>query len=234
MQCNLTFFNITLNAFFIGFILFLIILYTSFYIKINYNNQMVSYNLLSNTGNLFIIMFIILIYLQYINNNIYITTLLIMHELSYFSNFIIIIFSILIIKLTINFFKNTNIKSYEYFLIFIISIIALFLIINSNNLLSIYINLELLSLSYYVLSSYNKISMYAIEAGFKYFILGSLSTGLLLLGSCYLYLSISHINLIYYNNIIFQNNQLYITFIIGLIIYLCGFLFKIGIIPFHT
>jgi NADH-quinone oxidoreductase subunit N len=105
-------------------------------------------------------------------------------------------------KLTINFFKGTKIKSYEYIILFVINIIALLLIIRSNNLLAIYINLELLSLTYYVLSAYNKNSAYAIEASFKYFILGAFSTGLLLLGSGYLYLSISHIELIYYNNII--------------------------------
>jgi NADH-quinone oxidoreductase subunit N len=69
------------------------------------------------------------------------------------------------------------------------SILGLLLLNESNDLLLFYLAVELQSLSFYVLATFNRNSEYNAEAGLKYFILGALSSGLLLLGFTLIYIS---------------------------------------------
>nr|AJF36661.1 NADH dehydrogenase subunit 2 [Gefionella okellyi] len=226
---NLNEFNIYLSSFYIGLILLLLIIFGSFNQPFLNNNKLVSYNILNTIGYLFILSLLYSIYYEYFNNIDLITYLFILDSITYYSTLIILIISIIIVKLSINFFYKSTIKSYEYILLFMISIIGLILVIRSNNLLSIYINIELLSLSFYVLSSYKKNSAYSIEAGFKYFILGAFSSGILLLGINYIYLATNNINFI---DLSYIYNHYF--FLIGMILFISGLLFKLGVIPFHT
>ena len=74
------------------------------------------------------------------------------------------------------------------------------LLVSTKNLILLYLSIELFSLSLYILASINKNSEYSTEAGLKYFILGSLSSGLLLFGSAILYLFTGEMN---FDNILY-------------------------------
>jgi NADH-quinone oxidoreductase subunit N len=125
--------------------------------------------------------------------------------------------------------------SIELPIIMLISIEGMFLLISSNDLLIMYLSLELQSLALYILCSINRYSNLSIEAGLKYFILGSFSSAILLYGISLIYgflgtTNYYEINIILYSELLFLNiNSIY--FSLGCI--LVGILFKLAIFPFH-
>jgi NADH-quinone oxidoreductase subunit N len=82
---------------------------------------------------------------------------------------------------------DQKLNHFEYVLLLLFSILGLFILISSNDLLTAYLAIELQSLSFYVLAAFKKNSTFSIESGIKYFILGSFSSCLFLLGSSLLY-----------------------------------------------
>jgi NADH-quinone oxidoreductase subunit N len=135
-------------------------------------------------------------------------------------------------------FVIQKLNFFEYFIILLLAILALFFLSNSFNLLSIYLCLELQSISFYVLASFQRNSIFSSEAGLKYFISSSLFSGIFLLGCAFLYGSFGTLNLHQINilNIIefSESYQVIINFItFGTFCILGTFLFKLVIAPFH-
>jgi len=112
-------------------------------------------------------------------------------------------------------------------------------IISSYDLLTMYLAIELQSLCFYVVTNLKFYSNFSIEAGLKYFILGALSSGILLFGSSLLYGFTGLTNfldltiLFYYYNLGGYNLYYYESALIGIIFIYCGVFFKIGVVPFH-
>ena len=106
--------------------------------------------------------------------------------------------------------------------------LGLFIIISSNDLIIFYLGLELISLSLYILASFNRNEQYSTEAGLKYLILGALSSGLLLFGSSLIYLTSGKTN--YSDIALFGFND---VILIGSIFILIAILFKLASAPFH-
>jgi proton-translocating NADH-quinone oxidoreductase chain N len=128
---------------------------------------------------------------------------------------------------------------FEYILLLLLSIVGMLTIISSYDLVTMYLAIELQSLCFYVVTNLKFYSNFSIEAGLKYFILGALSSGILLFGSSLLYGFTGLTNfldltvLFYYYNLEGYNLYYYECALIGLIFIYCGILFKIGIVPFH-
>ena len=93
-----------------------------------------------------------------------------------------------------DFLKNYKLSSFEYLLLLLLAVIGLLFLCMSNNLLSAYLAIELISLSSYLLAGFKKNSSYSIEAGIKYLIIGSISSSFFLLGSSFLYASLGVIS----------------------------------------
>ena len=106
----------------------------------------------------------------------------------------------------------------------------MFVMVSSNNLIGLYLGIELQSLSLYVLASLNRDSTKSTEAGVKYFVLGALSSGLLLYGCSLVYGFTGSTN--YY--VIAENFSAdNIALLFGLVFILIGLAFKISAVPFH-
>ena len=135
-------------------------------------------------------------------------------------------------------FVIQKLNFFEYFIILLLAILSLFFLASSFNLLSIYLCLELQSISFYVLASFQRNSIFSSEAGLKYFISSSLISGVFLLGCAFLYGGYGTLNL-YDINILnifgfFDNYQTVVNFIaFGNFCIICAFLFKLVIAPFH-
>jgi len=117
--------------------------------------------------------------------------------------------------------------SYEYSLLFLFSIIGLLVMLRSEDLLSFYIGLEIQSLCYYVLIGYNRFSSYGTEASLKYFIVGSVGSGLLLLGFSFIYFSMGTLVFEDIGRLLlldYSDNDL----VIGLVLLLSGIGFKLS------
>nr|YP_011016996.1 NADH dehydrogenase subunit 2 [Lessonia nigrescens]WQB61674.1 NADH dehydrogenase subunit 2 [Lessonia nigrescens] len=124
-------------------------------------------------------------------------------------------------------------RAYEFF-VFIVGIgLSLCLLISSYDLLSIYLNMEFLSLIFYVLAAWKKNSYFSAEAGLKYFILGSVASIFFLFGASLIYFSMGTTNLgsltLLTENLITLSPFLYL----GLICVVSALLFKIGASPYH-
>ena len=113
------------------------------------------------------------------------------------------------------------------------SLLGLLILLWSGNLLIAFIGLELASLAFYLLIALGRTGSQALKASFKYFVLGSVASAILLYGISFVVGSAGHFDL----QKIFQQNSELITssrlLTLGIVFVLVGFLFKISIFPFH-
>ena len=121
----------------------------------------------------------------------------------------------------------------EFPIIFLLSVVGMLLMISSNNLLSLFMSMELQSLSLYILVSFSREDFISSEAGVKYFIIGSLSTCIFLFGTSLIYGLVGSTS---FNEISLFMSDLYSTptmLIVGLIFILVSLALKISAAPFH-
>ncbi len=150
--------------------------------------------------------------------------------LSSFMKILTLIAAFFVLVSSSKYLKIFNIFKIEYSILILCSILGMFVIISSNDLIVFYIGLELQSLALYVLASFNRDEIKSSEAGLKYFVLSALSSGLLLYGCSLIYgLSGSTNFELIANN--FNESQYGITF--GIVFILVGLAFKISAVPFH-
>jgi len=150
--------------------------------------------------------------------------------------FLVLIGIISISSLGLSYIKINSLKATELFILFLISLMAFIILIFSNDFLSLYMGIELQSLGLYILAALKQNSIYATEAGLKYFILGSVASCLLILGISIIYSfmglnTFSEIGLFYSN--IAELSIVYIGSLIGFILVMISLLFKVGSAPFH-
>lgn len=121
---------------------------------------------------------------------------------------------------------------FEYTVLICLSIVGMFLMVSSNNFMTLYLALELQSLPLYVLASFRREDRLSTEAGLKYFSLGALSSGFLLYGISLIYGSMGSVSFPQIQEYLLQN-AVGVPEIIGIVFILCGLAFKISAVPFH-
>nr|YP_009131074.1 NADH dehydrogenase subunit 2 [Asparagopsis taxiformis]AHX02410.1 NADH dehydrogenase subunit 2 [Asparagopsis taxiformis] len=149
---------------------------------------------------------------------------------------ILLAFLILFI-LTLIYSIHEKINAFEYWILFLLSIVALLMATQSYDLLTIYISIEFQSLIFYILATFKRTSEFSTEAGLKYFILGAFSSALLLFGSALLYSLTGLTNLGDFSKFFIDLNGLEPSFLFGSVISLTfiiiALLFKLSAAPFH-
>jgi NADH-ubiquinone oxidoreductase chain 2 len=132
----------------------------------------------------------------------------------------------------------TQAEATDYSLIILFSSLGSALLISSYDLISLYLSIELQSFGLYILSTLYRDSESSTAAGLKYFLLGGLSSCIILLGAgiIYSYTGITNFESLYLINSISDINQAYIIqgLSLGLILIFVGFLFKIAAAPLHN
>lgn len=149
---------------------------------------------------------------------------------------LVFIFSILVIALSINYLNYRKINSFEFIILILFSILGIILLLSSYDLISLYLSIELMSLSFYILAAYNKNSEFSGEAGLKYFILGAISSGLLLFGSSLIYGFTGTTNFEDISKIVLaieEGSLSYKGIALGIFFASIALLFKISASPFH-
>ena len=150
-----------------------------------------------------------------------------------FSNFIkilIAISSIFVLNSSQIFIKENKLDQFEYPIIILISVLGMFIMVSSNDLILFYLGLELQSLSLYILAAIDRDNVRSSESGIKYFILSALSSGLLLYGCSLLYGFTGSTNFDLIANKLTTDN---IGAIFAMVFILVGLAFKISAVPFH-
>ena len=109
--------------------------------------------------------------------------------ISFYSKLIVCFFSAIFFFIIADYLNQQKLIDFEYLLILMFSILGLILLCSSFDLLTSYLAIELISLSSYLLSAFRKNNIFSVEAGLKYFIIGSISSAFFLLGTTFLYAS---------------------------------------------
>ena len=132
-----------------------------------------------------------------------------------------------------NYFIDTKISRFEIPTLLLFSTLGMMLMISSKNLMMMYLAIELQSLSLYVVASIKRNSLESAESGVKYFILGALSSGILLYGFSLVYgfTGQTSFDEIYIS--LSQLDNLPIGLVFGLVFILVGLAFKVSAVPFH-
>ncbi|MDR3299351.1 MAG: NADH-quinone oxidoreductase subunit NuoN [Candidatus Accumulibacter sp.] len=122
----------------------------------------------------------------------------------------------------------------EFYVLGLFATLGMMVMISASHLLTVYIGIELLSLSLYALVAMNRNSVAATEAAMKYFVLGALASGLLLYGMSMLYGATGTLELPALSERLFSGEG-FDWFIVsfGLIFLVAGIAFKLGVVPFH-
>jgi NADH-quinone oxidoreductase subunit N len=121
----------------------------------------------------------------------------------------------------------------EYYVLIFGMVIGMFFMVSANDLILIYLSLELLSLSSYVLAGFVKTSVRNSEASLKYIIYGSASSGIMLFGISILYGITGSTNLHEINSLLQSPSASQLTFLMAILMIFAGIGFKISIVPFH-
>ena len=123
-------------------------------------------------------------------------------------------------------------KAFEYPILILFSVLGMSLMVSANDLITLYLAIELQSLPLYVLASFKRNNTESSEAGVKYFVLGALSSSLFLFGASIVYGFSSSVEFgeIYQS---LQASEINTALIIGLVFVLSGLFFKISAVPFH-
>ena len=148
---------------------------------------------------------------------------------SYFK-ILILISSFLVLNSSKVFIVDAKINKFEYPIIVLISILGMFFMVSSNDLILFYLGLELQSLALYILASIDRDNIKSTESGIKYFVLSALSSGLLLYGCSLLYGFTGSTNFELIAEQLSKENK---GAIFAMVFILVGLAFKISAVPFH-
>jgi len=149
---------------------------------------------------------------------------------SLFAKLLILISSFFILIVSKKYIVDIKNNKFEYPIIVLLSILGMFFMVSSNDLILFYLGLELQSLSLYILASIDRDNLKSSEAGIKFFVLSALSSGLLLYGCSLLYGFTGSTNF----EVIASNTvDSTIGIIFAMVFILVGLAFKVSAVPFH-
>ncbi|WP_372000323.1 NADH-quinone oxidoreductase subunit NuoN [Tistrella mobilis] len=148
-----------------------------------------------------------------------------------FMKVLVLIASIFSLIMARDYLVREGVVRFEYPLLIVLATVGMMMMISSNDLIALYMGLELQSLSLYVLAAFKRDSVRSTEAGLKYFVLGALSSGMLLYGCSLIYGFAGSTSF----EALAQSlqGQPSLGVLVGLVFILVGLAFKISAVPFH-
>ena len=135
--------------------------------------------------------------------------------------------------LSIDFNEREGLGRFEYPVLAVFATLGAMVMISANDLMSLYIGLELLSLPLYVIAAFNRDNARSAEAGLKYFVLGALASGLLLYGTSLVYGFAGTTNFDRLADAFSAQQSVSAGVIVGVVFVITGLAFKISAVPFH-
>jgi NADH-quinone oxidoreductase subunit N len=142
-----------------------------------------------------------------------------------------IIGAIATILMSTDFMRAAKLDKFEFPVLILLSTLGMMLLISADNLIALYLGLELMSLALYVMAAFARDDARASEAGLKYFVLGALSSGMMLYGSSLLYGFAGTVSFAGISTVVASGAPIGVIF--GLVFLLAGLAFKMSAAPFH-
>ena len=189
-----------------------------------------SFNLIFNLSSIIILFTIAIIFNNSNNSEKIFLDSFSRDAYSNFFKILILISSLFVLNSSKVFILDSKLGKFEYPIIILLSILGMFFMVSSNDIILFYLGLELQSLSLYILASIDRDNIRSSESGIKYFVLSALSSGLLLYGCSLLYGFTGSTN---FDSIAIQLNKENIGAVFAMVFILVGLAFKVSAVPFH-
>ena len=152
-------------------------------------------------------------------------------DLAKFSKVAVALTAAMALILAMPYLEAEKLMKIEYPILALLAVTGMTVMVSANDLISMYMGIELSALALYVLAAFNRDSLRASEAGLKYFVLGALSSGLLLYGSSLVYGFTGATGFEQIAAAVDGGTNVGLTF--GLVFIICGLAFKVSAAPFH-
>jgi NADH-quinone oxidoreductase subunit N len=140
--------------------------------------------------------------------------------------------SVVTLVMSVGFAREEKFDTFEFPVLVVLSTLGMLLMVSANDMLALYLGLELQSLALYVIAAINRDSVRSTEAGLKYFVLGALSSGILLYGISLVYGYTGHTGFDAVAAAL-TDGERELGLVFGLVFVLAGLVFKISAVPFH-
>jgi NADH-quinone oxidoreductase subunit N len=146
---------------------------------------------------------------------------------------LVLIGSVVTLTMSDRFLRRENITRFEYPVLIVFATLGMMMMLSANDLIALYLGLELQSLSLYVIAAFQRDSLRSTEAGLKYFVLGALSSGMLLYGCSLIYGYTGTTEFAQIAKVVASSGQAPVGLVIGLVFLISGLAFKVSAVPFH-
>jgi len=154
----------------------------------------------------------------------------IVDDFARFLKILALIGSVATLVLSVEFLADPSRRIFEYAILVLLSTLGMMVLISAGDLIMLYLGLELMSLALYVVAASNRDNAKSTEAGLKYFVLGALSSGMLLYGASLIY---GFTGTVGFAGIAAAAKTGSIGIVFGLVFLLAGLCFKVSAVPFH-
>jgi NADH-quinone oxidoreductase subunit N len=150
-----------------------------------------------------------------------------------FMKALVLIGSAVSIILSLHYNEEGRIARFEFPVLILLATTGMMVMVSANDLITLYLGLELQSLALYVVASFDRDSVRSTEAGLKYFVLGALASGLLLYGASLIYGFAGTTSFAALGELFGGGAKPSAGLIIGLVLVAIGLAFKVSAVPFH-
>ena len=151
---------------------------------------------------------------------------------SLFFNVIFLVSTILVVLISMNYLGRQDRRQGEYYLLILLATLGMMLMASGNELIVVFLGLELMSLSLYVLAGYFQRSMASSEAGMKYLLLGAFASGFFLYGIALIYGGAGTTSIPQIASALTVDSKSPLL-LAGMFLLIVGFGFKVALVPFH-
>ena len=189
-----------------------------------------SYNLVTNITYVIIVSLLLIVFNSFHESGNLFSNIFVSNSFTNFFKILVLLGTLFVMLITQKYIKEMKINYFEYPLLLLFSVLGMFFMISSNDLMSFYLGLELQSLALYILASIDRDNLKSNESGIKYFVLSALSSGLLLYGCSLLYGFTGSTNFEEINLKIELENT---GAIFAMVFILVSLAFKVSAVPFH-
>ena len=154
-------------------------------------------------------------------------------DFTVFMKILILLGTFLSLIMSQSYLKLEDMKRFEYPVLMLFATVGMMMMVSANDLIALYLGLELQSLSLYVLAAFKRDTTRSSEAGLKYFVLGALSSGMLLYGCSMIYGFAGTTSFDGLVQVLGGDQTASVGLIVGIVFLIAGLAFKISAVPFH-
>jgi NADH-quinone oxidoreductase subunit N len=157
----------------------------------------------------------------------------IVDDFALFFKVLVLIGSALAVIMSLDYIARENMRRFEFPILILFATLGMMMMLSANDLIALYVGLELQSLALYVVAAFQRDSLRSTEAGLKYFVLGALSSGMLLYGASMVYGFAGTTTFAGLARAFGAEGPVAVGLVVGLVFVVAGLAFKVSAVPFH-